>query len=399
MADPILPSANVFVTAAIDAVVQARPSTLAHFNNPSSVYGALPAMWRAQALLLLARDADEVKSARLRFAKGDALRTLAASEFRTQIPAIPQTAIAQVTMVRTGTAAGTIPAGTSFTKVANTSAVPLPIAAATYTTIAPVYFAENQQTAHFNLIATAAGVGGNLPSFLGYSTAGLIVPSSTLFDSTLTTTFSNAAGGSSGLPDPVLVAACKAYAVGQFGPTQGAVLAGLLEQQSVRHCALFPASQAIPYGGAFIADETWADSIPWHQQVAQNISNQWTGLGCRIRFGAISNVQVAVSASFVLKSTNDLNDTTAIDLSVRSAAELYFNERLDWYRFRMSTLQQLLTSCDARIKRCSALTVTNALDGSTTPETSGSFYNAFPFAMSHNYLSDANVTTSYAPPS
>jgi hypothetical protein len=399
MADPILTPPSALVTAFIDGVVQARPSTLTHFNNPNSVYGALPAMARAQALLLLARLGDETKSARLKFATGAALRSLAASEFRTQLPPNPQTALATVTMTRTTGSSGIVKQGTPFTKAANSSAIPLPITAASYTTTAPVYVQENQTLANFPLIATAAGVNGNLPTFTGYLTTGLIVPAQSLFDTTFVAGPAVAAGGSSGLPDPVVVAAAKAYVVGQFGPTVGAAIAGLLAQQSVRHYAVFPASAALPYGSVYVADESWAACGLWQNQVAQNLSNAWQGFGCRMRFGVVVNTQIAMSASFILNSTDDLNDTSDIDTQVRAVAESYFNDRPDWYRFRVSTLQQLLSSADPRIRRCTSVTVTNVVTGAPVAEPANNFTTTFSPILKHMYLTDQGVTTSYAPPS
>jgi hypothetical protein len=399
MAAPILKSASEYVTAYIDAVVAARPSTLVHFNNPNSVYGALPAMARAQVLLLLARLGDEIKSARLKFATGAALRSLAASEFRTQLPPNPQTALASVTMTRTTGSLGIVKQGTSFTKAANSSAIPLPIAAAAYTTSAPVYVQENQTSVTFPLIATAAGVNGNLPIFFGqYLTTGLIVPAGALFDTTFVAGAAAAAGGSSGLPDPVVVAAAKAYVVGQFGPTVGAAIAGLLAQQSVRHYAVFPASATLPYGSVYVADESWADAGIWHNQVAQNLATAWQGFGCRMRFGLVSNKRIAMTASFILNDTDDLNDTSDIDVQVRTVAESYFNDRPDWYRFRMSTLQQLLSSADSRIRRCTGVVVTDVVTGDPIQEPANNFTQEFQSLLTHFYLTDAGVNTSYSPP-
>jgi hypothetical protein len=407
LADPILPSASAIATSAINGIVSARPSTLQHFNNPASIYNDLPAMWRAQALLLLARDADEVRSARLKFSTGDALRSLAASEFRVQLPPQPQTASALVQFYRPNASAGQgiVRTGTQFKKLASPTATPLPIQAATYQTIAPVFVSATQTVMTLQLVATQSGTAANLPYFVGQSNAGLIVPGAQLFDTTFTQSTSaanlsvaSASGGSSGLPDPVVVAACKAYAVGQFGPTQGAAIAGLLQQQSVRHYAVFPASDALPFAAIYVADESWADSSAWHNTVAQNIANNWTGFGCRARFGQILNLQIAVNATFELQSTDDLNDTTSIDVNVRSTAESYFNDRPDWYRFRNGALQQFLSKADPRIRHCTSVTITNTVTGNVVPEPANNFVTQYQPYLYHYYLTDSNVSTSYLPP-
>lgn len=406
MAKPILPSVSAFVTAAIDAVVAARPETLQLFNQPNSNWGNLPAMWRAQALLLLAWLGDSVKSARLKTAKADALRALCASEFRTQLPPAPQTALAQVSLFRPNTLAGqgTIRAGTKFVKAASPTASPLPIQAATYTTTSTTYVSSEVLGVTLSLLASASGSAANLPSFLGVQTGGLIQPASPLFDPSFTWITSprdivaSASGGSDGLPDPVLVAAAKAFAIGQFGPTQGALIAGLLAQQSVRRYAVFPASLSLPYAQAYIGDQSWASSPPWISSVAQAIANQWTGFGCRIRFGSIVNRQIAVSATIVLKSTDDLNSTDDIDANVRSVAESYFNDRPDWYRFRVSTLRSLLSSADPRIRHCTGVAVTDAVTGQPVVEPQNTFTETWTPTLVHPYLTDSNCQSTYLPP-
>jgi hypothetical protein len=264
-----------------------------------------------------------------------------------------------------------------------------------------VFVRAGQTLAYFPLVATAAGSGGNFPLFTGYPVAGVIVPAApqSLFDPTFTTTVSaSAAGGSSGLPDPVLVAASKAYMVGRFGPTQGAAIAGLLAQQSVRHYQIFPASSLLPYAGIYIADESWADSPEWHAAVAQTLSNSWTGFGCRLRFGITVNCQIAVAAVLMVDQSEYLNNTSLIDVGIRSAAEAYFNNRPDWYRFRIGSLQQVLSKADPRIRRCLSVTVTNVVTGDVVQEQPNVFQQVWQPTITHYYLTDQNVTTSYVPP-
>src|SRR5258708_2575963 len=110
MAKPILPTANQVLTPAIDAIVAARPESLVHFNLGGR-WADLPAMWRAQLLLALARLSDEAKSARLRFATGDELKSLCASEFNTRLPAEPQVAIGSIAYSRVFFGIGLAPGG------------------------------------------------------------------------------------------------------------------------------------------------------------------------------------------------------------------------------------------------------------------------------------------------
>jgi hypothetical protein len=410
MAAPILPSATFAETAFIDAVTAARPSTLQWFNA-GGVWSRLPTMFRAQVLLNLSRLGDEVQAARLKTSTGPALRTLAASEFQCVLPPTPQTALASLLLVRpnANAGAGTIPSGTTFVKKANPLAVPLPIAAATYTTQQAVYMPESgpgSLSTTLRLVATAPGAAANLPSFSGYAGGGIIAPAQPLFDPTLlpfsadTSGLScTSGGGSSGLPDPVLAAAAKAYAIGLFGPNAAAAVAGMYSTQSVRHFAFFPASAYTPFGQAFIADESWGSSPAWHAQVAQVLTDSWIGFGDRIHVGGVLNQQIAVASQVVLNSTDDLNDTSDIDANIRTAAESYFNDRPDWYRWRLGSLQAMIGAADSRIQRCSSVVVSDAISGNPLPEPLNVFgLTQIPWLV-HYWLTDRNCNTTYLPPS
>lgn len=412
MTAPILPTASSIVTPAIDAIVALRPEALAHFNNVSSRWSDLPAMWRAQLLLNLARLGDEIQSARLRFATGDALRTLCASEFNTTLPSEPQTAAGVFLVSRPGAGpAGVIKAGTLFSKTSQPNGIALPaanaypiaIAAASYQSIGAVYSTAAPTQLAVTCAATLPGVAGNLPTFLntGYRGMNQIQPSAPLFDPTYTVfgafPAANPAGGSSGLSDPVLVAAARAYYVGQFGPTDGAVLAGLLRQQSVRHVALFRASGSSAYAFGYIADESWASNPYWVGQVAQSFVTNFQGFGCRVRLGTVFNLAITMSATIELASTDDLNNTDDIDANVRAAARSYFDDRPDWYRWHTRSLQAALGAADPRILQCTGVTVTDSATGAAVGEPS--IPSIFNNSITHYYLAENSVNASYLPPS
>lgn len=489
MADPILPTADEMLTAAIDEIVALRPESLKHFNNPNSRWNDLPAIWRAQVLLNLNRLADEVKSARLRFAKGDALRALCASEFNTTLTSAPQTALATINLARpvpsetlvcaapvspgnttisfspaltiaipasttlqwsngsvfctltsqanigatslsvgpmsasipVGTTtsyssqaaapAGVIRKGTQFTKVSRPDGVPvattspsvnsypLPVSAAVYTTLQTVYVPQGTLSATVIASAVTAGAAANVPTFSNYSTPTLIQSAKPLYDPTFAVSSCEASGGSSGLTDPVLVAAARAYAIGQFGPTDGAILAGCLRQQSVRHFAAFRASNTVDYAQVYVADESWGSGALWTSQVAQTVASDWIGFGCRARFGTIVNQQIAVSAAISLRSTDDLNFTDDIDSNVRTSVEAYFNDRSDWYRWRSTTLKAVISKADPRVLKCTSVTVTDAVTGAAVPEPANTFGLEWSDTLTHYYATDANVTSVYSPPS
>jgi hypothetical protein len=418
MAAPILPTADSLVTAAIDAIVAARPEALAHFNSGGH-WSDLTTMWRAQALVCLGRLADEVRSRRLRFATGEALRSLAASEFQTALAQAPQPAIAQIALVRPlpgGIApSGIIPAGTQFTKVAQPqgialpapNAYPLPIASATYTTISPCYVPASTLAVPSNSAlvfarAVTAGANGNVPNFVNYA-SNVIQPSQPLFDPTFTTIACLASGGSSGVSDPILKAAARAYALGQYGPTDPAIVAGLLQQQSVRHFAIFPANAFLDYAQVYVADESWGSSYPWVAQVAQTFVDTWQGFGCRVRVGAVTNLHITVSPTIVLASTDALNYTEAIDVNVRAAVSAYFNDRTDWYTWRADALRAAISSADPRILYCSRVVVADGVTNAPLQDSNSSVsMTEWNSLITHYYPVDQGVNftpTTYLPPS
>jgi hypothetical protein len=403
MTDPIIAPVSAIITPAIDAIVALRPESLGHFNSGGR-WSDLPAMWRAQALLALTRVGDEARSARLRFAKGDALRSLCASEFDTVLPVEPQTAVGLVALSRPAPSIGTAPAGvvkkgTRFVKAADPNGIPVPIGAATYEASRSVYIAQGQlDGVDVPIVATSAGADANVPIFTNYAAPTSIQPAQPLFDPTLVVDECAAAGGSSGLTDPVLVAAARAYAIGQFGPTQGAMIAGMLRQRSVRHYAVFPAG-VLQYAQYYPTDESWSSSVQFLNAVAQELATNWQGFGCRSRGGPVLNTHIATSATIVLKSADSLNDTDEIDDNVRAVAESYFNDRPDWYSFRLAALQSMIARADPRILHCSSVAVTDAVTGDTIPEP-GTFGQTWKGGgIIHWYLTDRTVTTTYQPPS
>src|ERR1019366_6043803 len=414
MADQILPRACDILTPGLDAIIALRPEARAHFNNPNSNWSKLPAMWRAQIQRLIARLSDEVLAARLRFSTGDALRTLSASEFNTTLVSDPQTAIGRVQLDRNtiGGPAGSIKAGQIFNKPAfpngisaadaittGFNAYPVAIPSASYRVTSTVYVPAGPIPFDVQLEAVSPGVAGNIPQFGGVTPFTAFTPVGPLFDPTTVVVSAIASGGSSCITDAVLVAAAKPTAVRPFGPTDGAIIAGLLTQQSVRHLAAFRANGNVPYAQIYCADESWGTGPQdWGAQLLQVLADEWVGFGCRVRMGSVANIKIAVAATIALAATDDLNDTSEIDANVRAVAESYFNDRPDWYLFRLSTLQDVLSKADPRILHCSTVIVTDATTGVPIAEPLNTFGQAWAPYVVHYYLTDSEVTATYTPP-
>lgn len=241
-----------------------------------------------------------------------------------------------------------------------------------------------------------------------------IQPSDPLFDTNFQTTSCEASGGSGGLTDPILVAAARANAIGGYGPNDGALVAGVLSLQSVRFYAFFRANETIAYSQGYVADETWSSGQFWTSLVSQNLITNFLGFGCRVRFGTIVNQLIAVTADIVLKNSNDLANTSDIDSNVSLALRNYFDGlpinsndtgRLDWYSFRLTTLQAVISQADARIQTCTDVTVKDANTGIVIEEPPATFGQVWSPTLTHFYVgasadgSDNSFTGSYLPPS
>lgn len=405
MAAPVIPSVESLLTPAIDAIVAARPETLVPFNTGGR-WTDLIAMWRAELLVALARLSDECRSSRLRTATGDALRSLCASEFQTTLAVDPQTAIGTAYVERS---AGPLPGGVLakkgdiWVKKANPNAIPVPIPAQTYEVTTTVYAPPGGGNLDpglaVPLIATSPGVAANIPNFSPSYTTPQIQPSLPFFDSNFTVKSVDMAGGSSGLTDPVLVAAARAYAKGQFGPTDAALVASILRSQSARHYAVFEASDAVPYDQVYVADESWASSTKWTGQLWQSFSANFQGFGCRARFGQIQNEATGVNATIVLKNSDDLTFTDQIDANVEVAVQSFFDDRLDWYSWSRAALQAAITAADNRILQCISCDPVNLAGGNFIGDVpTSTFGSVWQDYIVHYYLIANNLNTTYLPP-
>lgn len=498
MAAPIIPPTEAIVSQAIAAIVQAQPQAAGPIQNGGK-WSAVPAIVRAQTDISLARVAHEVRSARLRFAKGPELRTLSASEFNYSVQPAPQSAIATLVLGRSvgKLSAGVIKKGSLFGKPANPNAYPVPQAAATYQSLATVYVPLNATLAIVPCIAVTPGADANVPTFtnttaeltqlsasfiqpsavfgnivpiavgsitplplntmlkipgFGYyrvgdvtsgvvslailaTTAaaggpyappqGTLVPSelglfpaasaiqanTPLFDTNLTVIDCDASGGAPGITDPGLVAAARANAIGQYGPTDGALIAGVLTQQSIGHYAFFRATGSVPYAQAYVADPSWASSglglgsgASWVDSIAGSVAANQQGFGCRVRWGQIVNALTAVSATIYLTSTDALAYTQDIDTHVRAAIRAYFDDRQDWYLFRLKGLASAIRNADPNIQQVGNVVVSDAVTGQTIAEPTLVPGKKWSPTTTHYYVgasdagTDNTCTLAYMPP-
>lgn len=403
MSNPQIPRPADLLTPFIDAICALRPGARYFFDRGIGNWSKLLEGLRGQARINLLRLASEAAATRLPLATGGALRELAKSEYETVLPSDPQYARASVTITRAGSFGyGVVRAGSLWAKAADPNAQPVPIQSAEYRTLATVSIGTDIVVT-IPLIATRPGVHANIP-ITKNAVSTLIQPSTPLFDKGHDFPFSvaacSAAGGSSGIDDPTLREAAKAYAFGQYGPTKGAAIAGALRTQSVRRFYLSDFSDTTAAATLYVADESWSSAAQWGNYIAQTINSSFLGFGCRVVVGAVCNQYVRASATVRLKRSEDLQYTADIDAAISAALAEYFNgRRQDWYRWRASTLRAIVSRADPRILLCSSVTLEDAIVGGallTEPPVNGAFSAAG--ELVHYYLADRALVTTYLPP-
>jgi hypothetical protein len=127
MTDPQIASADAIIAPGIDTLVALRPRALQHINAGRGRYAYIFRGLKAQAALLLRRQAAEAKAKRLELASGDELRDLAASEFLTYAPDQATKAVGVMYLNRgAGLPGGVFRKGFKFQRIAD-PARPLPL--------------------------------------------------------------------------------------------------------------------------------------------------------------------------------------------------------------------------------------------------------------------------------
>ena len=369
MTDRILPDPDRCATAAIDALVALRPSAAAHITRGR--YGHLVHGWRAQAALSAVRVADEVAQSSVRSASKQGLVELAASEFDVVVPTTPSAAVGVVRLSRPVLgAAGIVPAGTRFRRVADPDALPIGISPAAYVSTVPVPVRATDggfgSPILIPVVASSTNAAGNVPLAAngpfggedGVDPASMQI-AATLFDPGLFVDSFEAAGGSSGPSDPTIRRACFANGTGQYGPVSTAILAAALTVPGASRAVVLDD----PLTGAsciYAVDESWAWSGRFAEAVAAVATRDALGFGCALESAKVVNQFVEVEAAVALRTQRDAGNLDAIAENLRAAAVAYFDDRDDWYRWSLSGLRAALSRADRRIRGCTTVVVRDA---------------------------------------
>jgi len=376
MTTAILPRLTDLVGAAAEKLIETRPSARKHIATGR--WGDPLVMWKAECALVQKRLAAEIAAARVS-SEGRALYDLLVSEFDAVISPDPSKAVGTIMLTRTAGSAlvtqpgGLIPKGTKFRKTASATSSP-PVRGAEYVSVEPVFVApypgNSIQTVNIRIEATQSGTAANAQP---WETTTAFALGETLFDPLLTMSQGWAAGGSAAFSTVKLRALAQALSQGQYGPTAAALAAGVLSSPGVSRFAMQEYDQTGDRGTTviWIGDDSWCWSQQLENTALQTLQDNWLGFGCTVTINPIDNTRASASASVMLRDKRNLADTLAIADNVRAAVKAYFDNRPDFYTFRLSSLAAVITRSDRRILSCANPVVKDVL-GVTLTEPSAS---------------------------
>jgi hypothetical protein len=395
-------------------------------------YGDVLAGWRGEVSLCRSRLAGEARAARLPLAEGEALVELADSEYWAVLPAEPRRSVGnvllrrQVTNTSSGTTGnftvGTIPAGSRFRKPAASTAQP-PREEALYESREPLYLDANdteavvdlgggsyrhEQRATDVLDALRVGPHGNVPEYIGSGGAeltGEVV--STLFDTTIDVVQLKAAGGRLEVPDDLLrLFAGRSYS-GRLGPIDNAILAGAFSHGGVWRAVLVE-DETDAVAKLYLGDISWAGSDELAAEVAQLLlgrgpenrgeTRRWLGFGARIATRSIKTQIVNVQTTVMLRSPDYTENAAEISQAIRDAITNYFDNRVDWYTWRLNGLGSAISAADRRILTATSVAVRNPT-GTTISEPAATVNPQTDTYLTHWALVDQSLEVTYTTPS
>jgi hypothetical protein len=393
MADtPIIPRPEQAVGPGVERLVALRPAAQAFIDVGR--YGNVFAGWRAQIARLIQRLVREVTASRLETATGNALRDLCASEFDTVLPLAPRTAVGDVMLLRNVDGGpGVIPKGTRFRRAAKSDQL-LPRTEATYVTPTDVVVPQGLFHVPVPIVATRPGAFANTPIGLysqsrqTFGTADIQL-ADTLFDRSFSVISASVAGGSDGVTDDVLRAAARAYAVGRYAPTVGAVMA-----QALLNGAAYVAvveDTAAARSQVLALDASWATSPSWRASLQTAVNGEGFGLRAVVLDGV--NTFVRIKATVILRPEANVTDTSPVTAALMAAATAYFTTRADWYSWRLGALRAALSRAHRAIRACSSVAVVDAAPtGDPVPEPHGTDFSS---GAAHWALAPGAVEVTY----
>ena len=391
----ILPSADEILSEAIQAMVAARPSILKHVNLREGVYWHILSGLRGQIVVILDQIIQRIRAARLPFAEKQFLIDYIRSEYADPPESTPTTAIGHVKLDRVASVtrvSGTIKKGTRISRTA-VSDGPFPLVAAEYITTTDWFVPLGSSVERIPVTCTRAGSIGNVPQLatgsypIEYSVGGLFDPDWTVVEVL-------AGGGSDGLTDDDYRRFAIVASRGEQAPTNDALALGALQNLGVKRMAVF---NGLSFGASIvnIADQNWGGSQEWADTVRSYLyKNDYVGSGCKAAVTYIRNQPIYVGAIVYLRNNADLTAVDDIRVNIQASLRDYFDNRRDFYTFKLSGVRAAIARADTRIQVCSFANVFDSQTDNVIPEPSGALG---PIAL-HYQLVDNAVSLLFQPP-
>lgn len=372
----------------IDKLVSLRPRALKYINYGRGTYANIFAGWRAQAALMIRRQADFAKNGRIDFSEDSALRFLSGSEFDTPAELVATRAVGQVTLTRDpGRIGGAIRKGARFTRPADTSSQRLWIDAQCEAAV-DVHVPQGATSIEVPLVAAREGSFANRPRTLTLSTE-LEIADDIVDRAAWTVTSYELGGGSDGVTDADLRRYARAFASGQSGPNDRAVLAGVLKAGAKHALAFDDPTQAAMV--AYVADQSWGGSTRWAKLLRKSLSdNKFIGFGCKVLVEIVTNEIVGLEATVKVRRPEYLTETTTLDAAIQKAVRGYFDNRPNFHQWTSRALRGVIARADRRILSCSSIVV-KRLDGTVLSEPTTT-------TATHYMLIDNAVSVTYSAP-
>lgn len=380
---PIIPSSASVMVPAIATLVSRRPKAFDALNVGQGRYSHIIAGLRAQAELAIARLADGVVGNTPQVAKGAQLRAYIASEYELPENTGPTKSVGTCTFDRTTSTvakpAGVIRKGKKLRRDPITDGV-VPLVQADYEVASDTPVALNQNVVDVPIIAVREGSAANTPFVMGVTYPPLALADE-IFDKKLVPTVYDAGGGSDGFNDSDILRYGQVFDIGQFGPTDEALILAALRAGGVRHIL-------IDGDVVYIADSSWGGSERWSLAVKQSmVADESIGYATRFNVDLVPSSPVTVNLTVRLRDAAYLSDTTTTTNKITATVRSYLDDRDDFNVVSASAIRSVVSRADKLVLRCTDASLFN-LDGS-------------PFTLTgvgHAYLAHNAVNISYLPP-
>lgn len=372
-----LPRISDLLAPGVTALVALKPKAARHIY--AGKWGNIVRGLGAQAEIARAYLSSEIKAGSLQ-AEGQALVEYLRSEFFATLDTEPSVGVGEATLTRTLVNAesatnaltpGVIRAGTRLARAGNQATTPA-IESSEYETLQDAVFGpdddstteSNGEFTHVQSVtvpvrAPRAGLHSSTLRLVGGSPQHTATIGGSLFevDSVWTATV-YCAGGRSEVEDEGLRQLAPHLGQGVLGPTGSAAMAGALSCPGVRYAA-YRSNLTSGQATVFCADAAWGWSSAFEERVLSYLEdNEWLGFGARVRVRGVWNQPTVVRPTVMVRNELLVSDKSSLVATLQQAARDYFDQRPDWYTWRLETLRAALTAASRQVLTVPSVTVT-----------------------------------------